>query len=92
MKQSIKSGDKISFIASKTWSTPIYAYIFYTDENGEKKELAPWPGTKMTNDEGLTYSYTFTQDLKTANVIFTDGTNKNPANDDGKVVVPGTTY
>lgn len=91
-KSPIKSGDQIKFISSKNWSSKVYAYIFSIDENGEKKELAPWPGLEMKNDEGFTYSYTFTEEVKSANVIFTDGTNKSPNNDEGKEVVPGQTY
>ena len=91
-KDSIKKGDTITFIASKNWSTPVYAYLFYFNENGTLCEITDWPGAEMTNVEGLTYTYTFTEEIKTANVIFTDGTNKSPNSDDGKEVEAGKTY
>lgn len=67
----------VYFTKPSGWSTPyIYAYVEGTNA---KKLTGEWPGTALTEEDGV-YSYTFSDSVSEAKIIFTDGTNQDPAN------------
>lgn len=91
-KDTIKSGDQISFISNNSWGSDVYAYLYYYDESGNKQEVSAWPGEKMTNTEGFAYSYTINGEYTTLYVFFTDGTKQSPLTDEGYEVEAGKQY
>lgn len=84
-KNPLKTGDEISFVKTNAWADTMYAYIYSYDENGEVKELSPWPGEAMTHADGFTYTYKLTQDLDEGYVVFNDGgDHKKPSKKDAE--------
>ena len=72
----------IYFTKPSSWGTPnIYAYV----EGATATNLTgKWPGTALTKGDDGVYTYTFDDSVSTAKVIFTDGTNQDPANVPGE--------
>ena len=70
---------EITFTKPEAWTNEVYAYVF----DGDKKN-ADYPGQKMTNVSGNTYTYTVSEELKNGKVVFNDGekTHRYPATDD----------
>lgn len=85
----VKEGDTIAFEKPAEWGETIYAYIY--NENGG--ENAPWPGEQMEFIVDTTYGYTMTQDWMSSYVIFNDGTNQYPGqNEKGFDLEANLTY
>ncbi|MCD8306593.1 MAG: starch-binding protein [Prevotella sp.] len=79
---SIAEGEQAVFFENSAgWSTPIYAYIWDT-ENGKTHEFtASWPGDQESNVSGNVWKYTYTGSETIPNdgstgIIFDDGTNQ----------------
>ena len=72
----------IYFTKPSGWSTPkIYAY---TDGSPVTKLTGEWPGTALTDAGDGVYTYTFSDSVSAAKVIFTDGTNQDPTDTPGQ--------
>ena len=84
----VAKGDKITFEKPDSWGDTIYAYIYY----GDTSERA-WPGTEMTKVSGNTYTYNVAQDWDMAYIIFNDGENQYPGqNEQGLDLKSGGEY
>lgn len=81
-------GVKVYFTKPSNWGNTIYAYVY---DGGD--QVSAWPGTACTDEGNSTYSYTFTKNWSNPLIIFTDGTNQYPAqNEAGMPLEAGKTY
>lgn len=69
-----EKGDSVSFVKPDDWGEEIYAYIY----NDDGTENSPWPGEKMESAGDGTYLYTLDADLESSYIIFSDGENQYP--------------
>ena len=83
-----KKGDTITFTKPDSWGNSINAYIYY----GDNQEAA-WPGNAMTKKDGNTYTYELQNDWDMGYVIFNDGTEQYPGqNEQGLDLESGGKY
>ena len=81
-------GVTVYFTKPSSWGNTIYAYVY---DGGD--QVAAWPGTACKDEGNSKYSYTFTKNWKNPLIIFTDGKNQYPAqNEAGLPLESGKTY
>ena len=72
----------VYFTKPSGWGNPnIYAYVSGVADSAL---VGAWPGTGMTDEGNGVYSYTFADSVSTAKVIFNDGANQTPEDEEGK--------
>ena len=81
-------GVTVYFTKPSSWGNTVYAYVY---DGGD--QVASWPGTACKDEGNSKYSYTFTKNWKNPLIIFTDGKNQYPAqNEAGLPLESGKTY
>lgn len=84
----VKKGDTVTFKKPDNWGDNINAYIYY----GDNQEAA-WPGNAMTKESDGTYSYKLQNDWDAGYIIFNDGTEQYPGqNEQGLTLEAGKEY
>lgn len=70
----VSEGDSVTFKKPSDWGDTLYAYV-YDDTNDMERN---WPGYEMEKVKGSTYKYTFKFEWQRAYIIFSDGENQYP--------------
>lgn len=73
--RTVDKGDCVYFEKPDDWGDTLYAYVYSDDE----MQNASWPGLEMKKTKGNTYKYTFVYNWENPLIIFTDGENQYPA-------------
>lgn len=85
----VEKGDCVYFEKPEDWGDNLYAYVY----NNDQQQNAAWPGNKMKKSKGNKYKYTFVYDWENAMIIFTDGENQYPGqNEAGLPIESKKTY
>jgi len=74
---SIPSSFNIIYIKPSSWGSNVNVYI-YKKKGSVVSELSKWPGKRMTNEYGNTYTVNIPSEYKEALVIFNDGSKQAP--------------